>query len=66
MNSDLQNYRNELKELISKGNEAFEKQLNYISAGALGLSILFIEHVVKDLSTTKCNVILIISPRLGA
>ena len=57
----LKEYSNELKILIQKSHEAFEKQLNYISAGALGISMLFVEKIVKDITLTRCNSLLIIS-----
>jgi hypothetical protein len=61
MEETLREYHCELRTLIDKSNESFEKQLNYISAGSLGLSMIIIEKIVKDLSITKCNSILIFS-----
>ena len=61
MDDVIEIYAKELRVLIDKSNDAFEKQLNYISASALGLSMLFVEKVVKDLNTTKCNSLLILS-----
>lgn len=61
MDENLKEYSNELRNLIDKSNDSFEKQLNYISAGSLGLSMIVVEKVVKDLSNTHCNSILIIS-----
>src|SRR4030095_14368739 len=66
MDETLREFGNELKIAIQKSHDAFEKQLNYISAGALGLSILFIEKVVKDISLTQCNWILKLSWALFA
>jgi hypothetical protein len=45
----LEIYRKELIELLHKSQDAFEKQLSYIGAGALALSIGFIKDVVKDI-----------------
>lgn len=59
--SKLKDYAKELKTTIEKSHDAFEKQLNYISAGSLGLSIAIIEKVVKDLNLTVHNWILISS-----
>lgn len=61
MEDSIKEYGKELRSLIDKSNESFEKQLNYISAGSLGLSMVIVEKVVKDLSTTKCNSVLILS-----
>lgn len=51
----LTEYSGELKSLILKSHEYFEKQLTYISAGALGLSMLISEKIIKDLSLAKCK-----------
>ncbi len=61
MDDNIKEYSKELKLLIDKSNDSFEKQLNYISAGALGLSMVIVEKVVKDLSKTQDNWILILS-----
>ncbi|MFN0081998.1 MAG: hypothetical protein ACKVOM_05720 [Ferruginibacter sp.] len=61
MDETLKKYHDELRNLIDKSNDSFEKQLNYISAGSLGLSMVIIEKIVKDLSLTKFNSILIFS-----
>lgn len=61
MIDSLKEYVTELKTTIQKSHDSFERQLNYISAGALGLSILFIEKVVKDISSTQCKWLLKIS-----
>ena len=61
MEEEIKNYSKELRTLIDKSQESFEKQLNYISAGALGLSMVIIEKIVKDLSQTCNNWILIMS-----
>ncbi|POY34704.1 hypothetical protein C3K47_18900 [Solitalea longa] len=46
----LKEYKLELLKVYEKSQETFEKQLSYISAGALGASMLFIEKIVKDIS----------------
>jgi hypothetical protein len=61
MDDSLKDYSNELRNLILKSHDSFEKQLNYISAGALGLSMIIVEKIVKDLSITKNNYLLILS-----
>ena len=61
MEESLKDYCDELKLLIQKSHDSFEKQINYISAGALGISMLFVEKVVKDITITKCNSLLILS-----
>ncbi|MCW3117965.1 MAG: hypothetical protein JWM28_2047 [Chitinophagaceae bacterium] len=49
MDPSILKYKEELIELLHKSNEAFEKQLSYITAGCLALSIGFIKDIVKDL-----------------
>ena len=61
MEESLKNYCDELKLFIQKSHDSFERQINYISAGALGISMLFVEKVVKDITQTKCSCLLIIS-----
>ena len=61
MDETLKSYCDELKLLIQKSHDSFEKQINYISAGALGVSMLLVEKVVKDITITKCNSLLILS-----
>jgi len=39
-------YQKNLSDTVSKSQDDFEKQLSFISAGALGLSMLFIEKIV--------------------
>jgi quinol-cytochrome oxidoreductase complex cytochrome b subunit len=46
----LKDYKAELIKVLEKSQEGFEKQLSYISAGALGLSMIFIEKVVKNIN----------------
>lgn len=54
-------YQTHLKEIVVKSQEAFEKQLSYISAGSLSISIAFIKDVVGDLSKTQEEGILLLS-----
>lgn len=56
----LKKYCENLLEIINKSNEQFEKQLSFISGGALALSFIVIEKVLKDFLTTKCKWILIV------
>ena len=43
-------YKSALYDIFDKSQDDFEKQLSYISGGALGLSLLFLEKVIEDLS----------------
>ena len=61
MEESIREYAKELRTLIDKSYDSFEKQLNYISAGALGLSMIIVDKIVKDLSTTRSNYNLIMS-----
>ena len=61
MDKQIKEYEKELRTLIDKSNEYFEKQLSYISAGALGLSMIIVEKLVKDLGGAKCKWILFLS-----
>lgn len=60
-NEVLQQYKQELQIIHDKSQEAFEKQLTYLSSGALGLSILFIEKIVVDVSQSQFKPLLITS-----
>jgi len=57
----IQLYREELVSLKHTSNDLFEKQLSYISAGALGLSMIVVDKVFKDISNTTWKETLIIS-----
>jgi hypothetical protein len=48
----LADYQKHLKELVNKSQESFEKQLTYLSAGSLTISMAFIKDVVGDLTKT--------------
>lgn len=54
-------HKKELETIFGKSNELFEKQLSYISAGALGLTFVLIEKVVKDIGVTTHRWMLILS-----
>ncbi len=49
----LNKYRDELVILLHKSQDQFEKQLSYISAGSLTLSVGFIKDVVKNIGSAK-------------
>ena len=48
MENELQDYSNELRKLIDKSHDAFEKQLNYISSGTLAISMIIVEKLVSN------------------
>jgi hypothetical protein len=58
MDKFLTDYKRELLTLLEKSSDNFEKQLNYISAGAIGVSMIVVEKVVKDLSNSYCKILL--------
>jgi len=47
----LINYRNHLIKVMEGNTDRFEKQLSYISAGSLGVSMAFIKDIVGSLKT---------------
>lgn len=49
----IRTYGQELKELFHKSQDTFEKQLSYISAGALALSVGFIKDIVIPIKTSS-------------
>jgi len=53
-------YEKYLWETICKSQDDFEKQLSFISAGSLGVSMIFIEKVVKNIATAHDKMYLII------
>ncbi|WP_461449102.1 hypothetical protein [Mucilaginibacter sp.] len=57
----LENYRTELVKTLEKSQDSFERQLSYIAAGGLGLSMIFIEKIVKNLNQAECKWILVVS-----
>jgi hypothetical protein len=58
MDESIQKYKNELEVLILKSQEIFERQLNYISAGAIGISFAFIEKLTGSLNDASCKALL--------
>lgn len=61
MDSNLQQFRNNLVETLNKNQEDFERQLIYVSAGTLGASMFFIEKIVNDMSLAHYKWLLIVS-----
>lgn len=51
----LQDYKLELKKVYEKSQDTFEKQLSFLSAGALGFSMFFVEKIVNDFNLSKCK-----------
>jgi len=49
----LSSYRDELIAIVAKSQDAFEKQLSFISAGALALSVGFIKDVVSNFTKSS-------------
>lgn len=56
----IQDFRKELLDVFHKSQETFEKQLSYIAAGALSLSIGFIQEIVKPIKTSHHKWMLIL------
>ena len=56
----IQDFRKELLDVFHKSQETFEKQLSYIAAGALSLSIGFIQEIVKPIKTSHNKWMLIL------
>lgn len=54
----LEQYKIELLKVYDKSQENFEKQLSYISAGGLGLSMAFIDKIVKNITHSSCKILL--------
>jgi len=46
---EIKKFRGELKDLFHKSQDTFEKQLSFISAGGLGLSVGFIKDIVHPI-----------------
>ncbi|MBS1521578.1 MAG: hypothetical protein JST50_11310 [Bacteroidetes bacterium] len=57
----LEDYKIELLKVYEKSQDSFEKQLSYISAGGLGLSMIFIEKIVKNVGLSNCKWLLALS-----
>lgn len=61
MQDYLKEYKLELQKVYEKSQDAFEKQLSFISAGALGFSMLFVEKVIPEFVKSKCRILIISS-----
>lgn len=59
MDKSLVDFRENSETTLTKSQDDFEKQLVYISGGALTVSMFLIEKVVKDLSRADCKWVLI-------
>lgn len=57
-NDPLHLYRNELNIVFHKNQEAFEKQLSFIAAGSLTLSVGFIHDIVKNFEKSSNKVLI--------
>lgn len=55
----ITNYKDELIVILHKSQERFEKQLSYISAGSLVLSMAFIKDIVKNIANSEYRGLLI-------
>lgn len=60
LSKPLKKYRNELVGLVTRSNEIFEKQLAYISAGAIGVSMAFVKDVTGDLEDSRFKLLLVV------
>ena len=56
----LKKYRVELVGLVTRSSEIFEKQLSYISVGAIAVSMAFVKDITGDIATTSLKALLII------
>jgi len=61
MDEKLISYKGHLEEIVIKSQDSFEKQLSYISAGSLSVSMAFIKNVVGDLKDTRNEVLLLMA-----
>jgi hypothetical protein len=61
MNTEIKEFKKSSEEILQKSQEDFEKQLSFISAGTLGISMFLIEKVIKDLSIANHKWIIISS-----
>jgi len=55
----LKDFSKSLESIINKSTDDFEKQLSFISAGALALSITFMDKLVVNLSQSSCRWLLV-------
>lgn len=56
----LKKYRLELVGLVTRSNEIFEKQLSYISAGAIAVSMAFVKDITGNVATTSFKALLVV------
>lgn len=59
MEDYLKEYQKQNIDNLDKSQDYFEKQLSFISSGALGISMFFIEKVVKDVHLSKHKFLII-------
>lgn len=59
MDKQLADFRAHSEATLNKSQDDFEKQLVYISGGALAVSMFLMEKVVKDLAKAECKWLLI-------
>lgn len=52
-NNLLRSFRDELVTIFHKSQDTFEKQLSFITAGSLGLSVGFIKDIVKPFESSS-------------
>jgi hypothetical protein len=58
-NKILNDYREHLIKIMEGNSDRFEKQLSYISAGSLGISMAFIKEIVGSLNLTHSTGLLL-------
>jgi hypothetical protein len=56
----LKKYRVELVGLVTRSNEIFEKQLSYISVGAIAVSMAFVKDITGNVATTSFKALLVV------
>lgn len=61
MDKELKEYKLEVKKVYEKSQETFEKQLSFLSAGALGFSMFFVEKIISEFALSSCKILIIIS-----
>lgn len=61
MNNSIKDFRKNNEENLQKSQDDFEKQLSFISAGALGVSMFLIEKIIKDLTLSHFKWMIITS-----
>ncbi|NCA76146.1 MAG: hypothetical protein EOM90_07410 [Alphaproteobacteria bacterium] len=58
--NNLKEYRNELLKLLDKSQDSFEKQLTYVSAGSIAISMAFLERITGQINQTTCKSLIIL------